>query len=129
MPRRNSLISRLCHRRGRGGGGEKGDGECAAAPLPPERTKTPSRRRRRAAAAQAATRSDSVARAARPTASKRTSQRTFVGTPSMSGRQHHFPKRARAPRAPAPELEGATSAVVWLNRALPDPTPPALRLK
>ena len=26
------------------------------------------------------------------------------------------------------ELEGASAATVWLNRALPDPTPPALRL-
>jgi len=31
---------------------------------------------------------------------------------------------------PAPvELEGAASSVVWLNRAMPDPTPPALRLQ
>ena len=31
--------------------------------------------------------------------------------------------------APKPELEGpAASSTVWLNRALPDPTPPALRL-
>src|SRR5439155_424822 len=44
-------------------------------------------------------------------------------------RQHHFPVRKKAAPAPAPELEGASSAVVWLNRPLPDPTPPALRLK
>lgn len=38
-----------------------------------------------------------------------------------------FPS-ASAP-APAPEIEGpSSSATVWLNRALPDPTPPALRL-
>jgi len=31
--------------------------------------------------------------------------------------------------APKPEIEGpAAAATVWLNRALPDPTPPALRL-
>jgi hypothetical protein len=31
--------------------------------------------------------------------------------------------------APAPEIEGPpASATIWLNRALPDPTPPALRL-
>jgi hypothetical protein len=31
--------------------------------------------------------------------------------------------------APAPEIEGpASGATVWLNRALPDPTPPAMRL-
>ena len=83
----------------------------------------------KAAVEQAATRSDSVSQAARPTASKRASQRTVVRTPGLSGRQHHFPKRMRASRAPAPEFEGATSAVVWVNRAQPDPTPPALRLK
>jgi len=82
-----------------------------------------------AAVEQAATRSDAVARVSRPTASNRASQRTLVRTPGLSGRQHHFPKRVRAARAPAPELEGATSSVVWLNRALPDPTPPALRLE
>ena len=234
MPGRNSLISRLCHRRAWDEWDEKGDGDNACAPVPAESTKPPSRRRRVAATMtfaalfvagaafsaaagdqvssalegsaasqqastdgtttdatapastdpapaadpaadggalapvaapgdsgepapepdtavppatampvsapaasaaaqvaveQAATRSDSVARVARPPASKRTSQRTLVRTPGMSGRQHHFPKRTRAARVPAPELEGATSAVVWLNRALPDPTPPALRLK
>src|SRR5262249_20250978 len=37
---------------------------------------------------------------------------------------------AKAEKKPAPvELEGAASSVVWLNRAMPDPTPPALRLK
>ncbi len=30
--------------------------------------------------------------------------------------------------APAPELEGPGSQIVWLNAALPDPTPPAKRL-
>jgi hypothetical protein len=40
-----------------------------------------------------------------------------------------LPKGAQAPHAAPPELEGAASAVVWLNRAMPDPTPPALRLK
>jgi hypothetical protein len=29
----------------------------------------------------------------------------------------------------AVELEGAASSVVWLNRSMPDPTPPALRLQ
>jgi hypothetical protein len=38
--------------------------------------------------------------------------------------------RAEKKQTPAPvELEGAASSVVWLNRAMPDPTPPALRLR
>jgi hypothetical protein len=37
-------------------------------------------------------------------------------------------KRASAAKPAPVELEGAASSVVWLNRALPDPTPPALRL-
>ncbi len=81
-----------------------------------------------AAVEQAATgsASASVSRPGKPAASTRVSQRKFVGT--TRARVHHFPEHARAARAPAPELEGAASAVVWLNRALPDPTPPALRL-
>ena len=78
---------------------------------------------------RAATRSGSVSRVAGPAASKPVTQRTFATrTSALGGREHHFPKPAQAPRAPAPELEGSASAVVWLNRALPDPTPPALRL-
>jgi hypothetical protein len=42
-------------------------------------------------------------------------------------------KRAAAPPAPAPEIEHAHGSgfgepTVWLNRALPDPTPPSARL-
>jgi hypothetical protein len=74
---------------------------------------------------QAATRSGSVLRASTSTRRSR-SQRRYVRTARSQSRQHHFPTQAR--RAPAPELEGAASAVVYLNRALPDPTPPALRL-
>jgi hypothetical protein len=75
---------------------------------------------------QAATRSGSVSRATTRTRARRSSQRRYMPTARSQSRQHHFPARAR--RAPAPELEGAASAVVYLNRALPDPTPPALRL-
>jgi hypothetical protein len=77
---------------------------------------------------EAATRSGSVLGAAKPAAAPRVSQRKFVRTMDAQPREHHFPKRTHAARAPAPELEGAASATVWLNRALPDPTPPALRL-
>jgi len=86
----------------------------------------------KAAVQQAATRSGSVSRLAKPAASKRGSQRKFVRTMNADARQHHFPARKQVSRAPvpapAPELEGASAAVVWLNRPLPDPTPPALRL-
>jgi hypothetical protein len=78
---------------------------------------------------EAATRSGSVVGVAKPTAARRVLQRKFVRTMGAQPRQHYFPKRRHAVRAPAPELEGAASATVWLNRALPDPTPPALRLK
>ena len=75
---------------------------------------------------EAATQSGSASLASKPARSRSGSQRQFARTMRSEARQHHFPKRA--PRAPAPELDGAKSAVVWLNRALPDPTPPALRL-
>jgi hypothetical protein len=42
-------------------------------------------------------------------------------------RRHSHAHRVAARPHPV-ELEGAASATVWLNRALPDPTPPALRL-
>jgi hypothetical protein len=35
----------------------------------------------------------------------------------------------KRPAAPMPEIEGNGTPVVWLNRALPDPTPPAKRLR
>ena len=77
---------------------------------------------------QAATRSGTVSGAAKAAGSKPAARRRYASTMRSQARHHHFPKR-KAPRPPKPELEGATSAVVWLNRALPDPTPPALRLK
>ena len=78
---------------------------------------------------QAATRSGTVSGAAKAAGSKPAARRRYASTMRSQARHHHFPKRKAAPRPPKPELEGATSAVVWLNRALPDPTPPALRLK
>src|SRR5919201_5939537 len=43
--------------------------------------------------------------------------------------RHVFPKRELVKAAP-PDLDGAApgAATVWLNRPMPDPTPPALRL-
>jgi hypothetical protein len=78
---------------------------------------------------QAATRSGTVSGAAKVAGSKPAGRRRYASTMRSQVRHHHFPKRKAAPRPPKPELEGATSAVVWLNRAMPDPTPPALRLK
>jgi hypothetical protein len=73
-----------------------------------------------------AIRSGSVKRAAKPH-KRRASHRVFMRTMRAKVRRHHFPKRAHK-KGPAVEMEGAASAVVYLNRALPDPTPPALRL-
>ena len=78
---------------------------------------------------QAATRSGTVSGAAKVAGPKPAARRRYASTMRSQARHHHFPKRKAAPRPPKPELEGATSAVVWLNRAMPDPTPPALRLK
>jgi hypothetical protein len=80
-----------------------------------------------AAVQQAATRSGSVTRAGTPANSAGASQGGSAAT--MGTQAQHLPKGASAPHAAPPELDGAASAVVWLNRAMPDPTPPALRLK
>jgi len=80
-----------------------------------------------AAVQQAATQSGSVTGAGTPANSAGGSQ---VGPETSMGTQaQHLPKGAQAPHAAPPELDGAASAVVYLNRAMPDPTPPALRLK
>jgi hypothetical protein len=84
-----------------------------------------------AAVQKAATRSGAVARLAKPAASKQGSRRKYARTMSVRAPQHHFPARKQSSPAPAPapELDGASPGVVWLNRPLSDPTPPALRLK
>jgi hypothetical protein len=45
--------------------------------------------------------------------------------------RHVFPAKHELTKAAPPDLDGSdpAGATVWLNRALPDPTPPALRLK
>jgi hypothetical protein len=82
-----------------------------------------------AAVQKAATRSGAVSRLAKPAVSKQGSRRKYARTMSVPARQHHFPARKQSSPAPAPELEGASAGVVWLNRPLSDPTPPSLRLK
>jgi hypothetical protein len=81
-----------------------------------------------ASAAQAAVQqaaAASASTAAQAAASTPAAQADPAATPS----QAPAAKGAKSAPKPAPvELEGATSSVVWLNRAMPDPTPPALRL-
>jgi hypothetical protein len=77
-----------------------------------------------AAVQQAA--SGSASNAAQADASTSSSQP--VAAPSAPAPKAATP--AKAEKKPAPvDLEGAGSSVVWLNRAMPDPTPPAMRLK
>jgi hypothetical protein len=83
----------------------------------------------KAAVEQAATRSGAVMRLGKPAASTRAPRPRFSRTMGAGARRHHFPAQKPATPAPAPELDGASSGVVWLNRPLSDPTPPALRLK
>jgi hypothetical protein len=58
--------------------------------------------------------------------------KTHVARPSLAKqtKPRSKPKQS-APKAPAldPEVAAFPSATVWLNRAAPDPTPPAARLK
>ena len=82
-----------------------------------------------AAVQKAATRSGAVSRLARPAGSKQVPRRKYARTMSVRAHQHHFPARKQSSPSPPPELDGASAGVVWLNRPLSDPTPPALRLK
>jgi hypothetical protein len=99
--------------------------ESASAPAAAAQLASPAAAAAGRAVEQAASRSPAVGRVGKRRHAHRA--RLYMRTMSARTRKHHFPKRV--PKAPAPELEGARSAVVWLNRALPDPTPPALRLK
>src|SRR2546430_14026667 len=116
------------------GSGDSGDSSPAPATVVPPATSAPVRAPASPVAAQAAvqkaaTRSGSVARLAKPAVSKQGSRRKYARTMSVRARQHHFPVRKQSSPPPAPELEGASAGVVWLNRTLSDPTPPSLRLK
>ena len=73
-----------------------------------------------------------------PAATKRTAiARTHTARPSRTPRTRpsSAPKsktqKTQAPKAPAldPEVNDYRAATVWLNRAAPDPTPPAARLR
>jgi len=123
-----------------GGGGASappaatsGDSASAPAPVtaaPPAASapvSAPAALAAKAAVQQAATRSGAVTRLGKAAASPRAARPKFART--MGARQHHFSARKPVAPAPAPELDGASSGVVWLNRPLSDPTPPALRLR
>lgn len=118
------------------GSGDSGDSAPAPDPTTPPAASAPvsapsSPVAAQAAVQKAATRSGAVARLAKPAASKQGSRRKYARTMSVRAPQHHFPARKQSSPAPAPapELDGASPGVVWLNRPLSDPTPPALRLK
>jgi hypothetical protein len=106
-----------------------------AAPPPPAASvpqSAPVTAAAKAAVQKAAQRSGAVARAGhRARSGRRSSQRRpTMLTMRVKTHRHAFPKREMVKAAP-PDLDGASpgAATVWLNRALPDPTPPALRLK
>ena len=65
------------------------------------------------------------------TAKKVTAVKTRAVRPSLAKRTKPHSTPAPAPKAPAldPETAAFPSVTVWLNRAAPDPTPPAARLK
>jgi hypothetical protein len=72
-----------------------------------------------------------------PTATKERTAvaRTHTARPARTHARPHreAPARREAPKAPPPpldpEVHSFSAATVWLNRAAPDPTPPAARLK
>ena len=82
-----------------------------------------------AAVQQAATRSGAVQRLANSTASKGAVPSKLARTMGAGTGRHQSSAGKPSASPPAPELDGASSGVVWLNRPLSDPTPPALRLK
>ncbi|MGN6430511.1 MAG: hypothetical protein ACTHNB_07210 [Gaiellaceae bacterium] len=79
-----------------------------------------------AAVQQAAT--GSASSAAQAAASTSTSPPEAA--PAATASRAAAPAKAAKTPKPAPvDLEGAAASNVWLNRSMPDPTPPAMRLK
>lgn len=81
---------------------------------------------------RAATSSPAVTRVSGHARKRSAGRRQYFRTMRAANHKHTFPKpavRQLAKAAPL-DLDGAPAgaATVWLNRALPDPTPPALRL-
>jgi hypothetical protein len=77
-----------------------------------------------AAHKQPAAESGTVEKQAKPSATA-----TLASHPRAKTQKRAVRRTAKPKAKPRPvELEGAGAATVWLNRAMPDPTPPALRL-
>jgi hypothetical protein len=96
--------------------------EAAPAPRTAEPSSSPPRpvlTTRAAPAAPPNTAAGSTSRAARPTLRRSRPQEP----------QTHRQKKPVAPPPLDPEVKGAAAATVWLNRAAPDPTPAAARLR
>ena len=85
----------------------------------------------KSAVEKAATHSASTNRTVHRSRARRQASRGRMYARTMRAKTHRhvFPKRELVKAAP-PDLDGAdpAGATVWLNRAMPDPTPPALRL-
>jgi hypothetical protein len=102
-------------------------GDTAAPPEDATPVATPSASATAQAAVQQAA-TGSASSAAQADAS--TSLAQHEPAPAASAPGAAAPAKAEKKGNPAPvDLEGAASSVVWLNQAMPDPTPPALRLK
>jgi hypothetical protein len=99
---------------------------------PPASQSAPAVAAATAAVQQAAVRSGSIAHARQRVRARHASpRRPYVPTMRAQSHAHLFPKPRRAARPATPDLDGAApgGATVWLNRAMPDPTPLALRLE
>ena len=82
------------------------------------------------ATAQAAVQQAATGSASRSAQADASTSAARPEAPAASAPQRATPAKAEKKVKPTPvDLEGAASSVVWLNRAMSDPTPPALRLK
>jgi hypothetical protein len=101
-------------------------GSAAPAPSPSETTAPPAEPTPVAAPVAVAT--AAVQQAATGSASVAAPSAPAVAAPAAPATATTKAVSSPVTKAPQPELDGAKSGTVWLNRSLPDPTPPALRL-
>ncbi len=106
-----------------------------AVPARPVVTATPQVASRTAVAASSKATRSALRPVAAPSATKQRTAiaRTHTARPARAHAKppHKAPATHKAPKAPAldPEVHSFSASTVWLNRAAPDPTPPAARLK